>query len=1003
MAPMSRITSATFVGRGAELDILSGALDRAADGRPAFAFVGGESGVGKTRLLREFESRARERGARVLLGQCLELGGAQIPYAPLVGALRPLARGLAGDEAETLPASTRNALAELLPELGGTGIRADEEASARQGRLFEALLTLLARLGRSAPVLLAIEDLHWADGSTRDFITFLVRSAREEPLCLVVTYRSDELHRRHPLRPLLAELERAAGVERLALERFDRGELSAQLEGILQAPAPAELADRLFARSEGNPLYTEELLAASEDGGCGMLPETLRDALLARIERLAPAAQAVVRVAAVLDRPVTHALLEAVAELTPAEVMEGAREAVAHQVLVAGAEGTYAFRHALVGEAVHEDLLPGEDTALHARIAEAIEARPELLGDVTEATAVAELACHWRAAHELSRSLGASVRAGFAAKRVYAYDEGQRQFERALELWERVPDAQERAGIDRVEVLRHAATCAGARGEGSRAVALIREALAGLDEDADPLRAALLYRRLGHFLRQTGAGGESFAAFDRAVALLPAGPSAERARVLEERARVEMLMGDFTQAQATVKQSLAEARAAGAELTEVRALNTLGFTCAGLGDEAEGIATLREAYARASEVASPADCGRAAVNLSEVLDLAGHGEEALAVVRTEITAARKRPERTSFDAFILLQEVHLLMRLGRLAEARERMPTRVPGEAVSYTGIYWHDLRARLALLAGNLAALREDLEALRRLSESSLEPQWIEPRTDMEVELAVRDDRLTDARELVRRAAPRIEHSDEATRLLRMAWMAQRVEAEAAGRAHALGEAYEPVLDGVAAKLRERAELRPRFDEACAWGGMATAELQRRRTLLGDAPADASPWLEVAAAFDAIRLPIPATYARFRAAEALVTGGDRAGASVPLRAAAAVAAATGAALIAGDIAALARRARIDLRDADDGDGAGAEPDDSPVARLGLTPRELEVLLLVAEGRTNRVIGETLFMSEKTASVHVSRILAKLGVGGRVEAAAVAHRLGLTAAAAVPR
>ena len=553
--------------------------------------------------------------------------------------------------------------------------------------------------------------------------------------------------------------------------------------------------------------------------------------------------------------------------------------------------------------------------------------------------------------------------------------------------------------MDRAEVLRHAATCAGARGIGSRAVALIREALTALDEDAAPLRAALLYQRLGHFLRQAGSGGESFAAFDRAVALLPAGPSAERARVLEDRARVEMLMGDFAQAHETVTQSLAEARAVGAELTEVRALNTLGFTRAGLGDEVQGIATLGEAYARARAVASPADCGRAAVNLSEVLDLAGHTEEALDVVRAELAEARKRPERTSFDAFLMIQEAHLLARLGRLAEARERMPTRVPGEAISYAGIYWHDMRARLALLTGNLAALREDLAALRRLSGSALEPQWIEPRTDMEVELAVREDRLADARELLRRAAPRIEHSDEATRLLRMAWMAQRVEAEAAGRAHALGEAYAPVLDEAAARLRERAEARPRFDEACAWGGMAAAELQRRRTLLGDAPADAAPWLEAAAAFDAIALPIPAAYARFRAAEALVTGGDRAGAAVPLRAAARVATSTGAALIAGDIAALARRARIDLHEPD---ASAVEPDESPATRLGLTPRELEVLLLVAEGRTNRAIGETLFMSEKTASVHVSRILAKLAVGGRVEAAAVAHRLGLGSAATVP-
>jgi predicted ATPase len=673
-----RVTSPVFVGRAAELERLSAGLDRAAGGEPAFAFVGGESGVGKTRLLREFEARARARGARVLLGQCLELGGAQIPYAPLTAALRPLVRGLTDADAESLPAGTRNALAELLPELGGTGTRADEEPRARQGRLFEALLALLERLGRSQPVLLAIEDLHWADGSTRDFITFLVRSAREERLALVVTYRSDELHRRHPLRPLLAELERAAGVDRIALERFDRAEVDEQLTGILTEPPPEELAERLFTRSQGNPLFTEELLAASEDGGTWLLPETLRDVLIARVERLSPAAQAVVRVAAVVDRPATHALLEAVTELPPAELMEGAREAVAHQVLVIGEGGLYSFRHALVGEAVHGDLLPGEDTALHARIAAAIEARPELLGDVHEKTIAAELACHWRNAHELSRALGANVRAGLAAKRVYAYEVAQRQLERALELWDRVPDAEERAGMDRSALLRAAGTCASALGLASRAVALTREALAALDAEREPVRAAELYKRLGTYLRQAGSGSDSFAAFDRAIALLPPGPSELRARVLEERAKVEMLLGRFSQASETVGKALEAARAVGAERIEVGALITLGFARAGLGDESGGIATMREAHARAGAIGSPAERSRAAVNLSEAgadqlrrvprHPVLGDPDPAGTARRGPREAAETRPGRGD------LLHRHLLARHPRAAGAARRQP-----------------------------------------------------------------------------------------------------------------------------------------------------------------------------------------------------------------------------------------------------------------------------------------------------------------------------------------
>src|SRR4051795_11077233 len=266
-----RVSSPVFVGRADELGRLEHALARAADGTPSFVFVAGESGVGKSRLISEFESRARERwddGAEpyVLVGHCLELGGTEFAYAPLVEALRPIARDLAECRTEFpdgLSSQTRAALAELLPELGADGGEVvSEREGGHQARLFEALLSFIDRLGQRGPGALVLEDAHWADPPPRDFLTFLVRSAHAEPLCLVVTYRSDELHRRHPLRPLLAELERTPGVERLGLERFSRDEGAAQLSAILEAPASDELADDLFERGEGNALYTEELLAA---------------------------------------------------------------------------------------------------------------------------------------------------------------------------------------------------------------------------------------------------------------------------------------------------------------------------------------------------------------------------------------------------------------------------------------------------------------------------------------------------------------------------------------------------------------------------------------------------------------------------------------------------------------------------------------------------------------------------------------------------------------------
>jgi predicted ATPase len=345
-----------------------------------------------------------------------------------------------------------------------------------------------------------IEDLHWADPSTRDFLVLLVRSARTESLCLIATYRSDELHRRHPLRPVLAEVARVPGVQRLELARFTRDEVAEQLAGILDGPPDAGLTDRLYARAQGNALYTEELLAASADGAGG-LPATLRDALLTRFERLPSAAQEVLRVAAVAERPLTHALLEAACPLPAAELLAGAREAVAHQLLVPGPEGTYAFRHALVGEAIYEDLLPGERTVLHAALGEAIERDPSLLGDVSPATLPAELACHWHGAHDLPRALGASVAAGVEARRVHAHGEALRHFERALATWDRVPDAAERAGMPRSGVLRAAAAAANDGFESARSVALQREALGDAPARADPGELARMHAELAHYLR----------------------------------------------------------------------------------------------------------------------------------------------------------------------------------------------------------------------------------------------------------------------------------------------------------------------------------------------------------------------------------------------------------------------------------------------------------------------------------------------------------------------
>jgi len=199
----TRVTSTRLIGRTGELAELEAAFAAASDGHPSIAFVAGESGVGKSRLVSELSARAKERGGRTLCGECVELGEGELPYAPLVAALRPLSRD--GDPVlEEVGEAARAELATLLPELGarnGGPTRPEEGAGVAQRRLFEALLTLLERLGREDPVLLLLEDIHWADSSTRAFLAFVARAMSTERVLAVCTYRSDELHRRHPLRP----------------------------------------------------------------------------------------------------------------------------------------------------------------------------------------------------------------------------------------------------------------------------------------------------------------------------------------------------------------------------------------------------------------------------------------------------------------------------------------------------------------------------------------------------------------------------------------------------------------------------------------------------------------------------------------------------------------------------------------------------------------------------------------------------------------------------------
>ncbi|MGH2807446.1 MAG: ATP-binding protein, partial [Actinomycetota bacterium] len=449
LTSISTATSSTFIGRTEELGRLSELLDRAEHGLRAVALVAGDAGVGKTRLLTEVVADAEKRGMRVLVGGCMETGDLGLPYVPFIDAFRQL--GDRPDDValiETMIAAIPN-LGRLLPgPTEGRPPPAPTRDDFDQVELFGGVLSLLERLSETAPLLLVIEDLHWADRSTRDLLAFVVRSLRTGRIGLVASYRADELHRRHPLRPLLAELVRLPDVTRIDLAPFTRHELAQHLEALVGERVEPSVVERILDRSEGNVFFAEELVAAGAVRADVRLPDALADVLRTRIEALSEKAQEVLKVASTAGRRVSHDLLVAACDCSEPELETSLHEAIAGQVLVVDpVEATYRFRHALLQEAVYGDLLPSERTRLHATYAELL----------AESGAAAELAHHALAAHDLPGALKALVQAATEATSVSAPAEALGHLARALEIWDRVPDAHAVAGIPRATALLRAA------------------------------------------------------------------------------------------------------------------------------------------------------------------------------------------------------------------------------------------------------------------------------------------------------------------------------------------------------------------------------------------------------------------------------------------------------------------------------------------------------------------------------------------------------------------
>ena len=978
-------SSSLFVGRADEAARLVELTGIGGSGTEHGSVVlSGDAGIGKTRLLAEAARTARDHGWTVLVGHCLSEAGQSLPYLPFIEVLGRLEA--VAPEAVEAAVRAHPGLARLLPRHraegtagpGPTGsVDGAGGGASDRGDLVAAVHAALEEVGATLPLVLVVEDVHWADQSSRDLLTLLFTRGFASPVSVVASYRSDDLHRRHPLRATLAHWSRLAQVHRLDLPPLPDAAVRELVHGLQSRPLADSDVRAVVERAEGNAFFAEELVAASSIGRTG-LAEDLSRLLLVRFDQLGPSGQHVVRMASASGRHVSHRLLSTVAALPEAELDAGLRDAVEHHVLVPLDSGGYAFRHALLGETVYDDLLPGERVRAHERYAAAL-VEDRALGSW------AELARHAGAAGQREVARGASIRAGDSALRMAGPEEAWRHFSHALSLMpEDGPDAE----VDSLTL--RAATAATAVGRVHKALDLVQERLDRRPPTAEPSGRAELLAALAAVARITESTLDTLAATKEGLALLDSAEQEHprvRAQLLAARVQALADRGRDEEALVGVEEAVDAARAAGMDdvADEVRVVAARITERAG---DPEGSRRALESLIESSRNAGDPAEARAFHHLGWLHHRAGRLDEAVDVYRRGVERARSAGRPWAPYAFDgrLLAGIAAYER-GRWDESlailavEAEAPPEPAGSSLRAARMYVAAGRGDVSALA-ELDATRAwwEREGLVALIAGTAAVDLHGDAGDLDRAVAVHDEVVE---VLTRVWYPLFQGQLRLGTLLlgQLASHVQRVPTserpDLLARGAAIAQANQQVWD--------QAVTRPGNDgpESTAWLARSRAEALRLRWLGGEdveAAGLVDAWRTSVGAFERYGHPYEAARSRARLGVALRSTGHADG-SAELAAALEVAVGLGAEPLRAEIRAT----------------GGTRPSSRPASRQGesLTAREEEILALVALGRSNKQIGTQLFISAKTASVHVSNILAKLGVAGRGEAVAVARERGL--------
>jgi DNA-binding CsgD family transcriptional regulator/tetratricopeptide (TPR) repeat protein len=944
--------STAMVGREDETRVVRAVFERSLEGTPVALLVEGEAGIGKSRLLREFAADVANR-ADVHVGWCLDLGASRTPFGPLVGILRSIVSQLGAESVRAQLGVGAEALGMLLPELNPT-----ERSQTSPDRVRDAIAALIEVAAERNPQVLIVEDLHWADDSTLAILAFLMRSLTRGRIMLLLSCRSDDVRRGDAVSSFIGESTRARLLDRVQVDRLDADAVRELAEAIIGQPLSDTALERIRSRAEGVPFFIEEIAGCS----AGPLPGTLRDLLLARFDRLGDDARRVAQVASGADRALSHPTVSALAGLADGRLDEAIREATQSGILIV-VDDEYRFRHALLREAVHDDLLPGERARLHRSYAELMEQQ----GAGAASGEPAALAYHWQLAQDPRRALAAAMTAMSDAKARFAFASAARFGELVLDLWAQVPDAEIVVDVPRLEFLRSLGSVLRNAGDGERALAVVNLALSEVDPAAvDPRTHARLLRDKAYYTMNLGRNG-SVPLLQDSLSVLDGRVDDDRlhASILNQLGSRYMVAGRLADAIDIATEAERRGDAAGSDEETSIAANIRAASLAHLGRVADAHEQYALALARANTTNAEL---RYRVNYSDLLGLLGRYRDAVRVAEEGMERAREYGVERTTGAIMTQNMAVPLLEMGEIERVEGMLARELAQATLRIFHAYSTMTRVRVLSWRGRHVEAAEIVREWHPVfAEAGVDERqiWYD---EIMMRLSVAESggdlraALDEVRAMLRDDGPRLLH--ERRLMLEAGWLIAELRAT--------GEA----VDDAVSEVREAWLSQPEQLLDDAWWSILSAFLDPSIPALRSA-------VDLADGDD-----VPVTFrvmTRLVLARMLVDTADRPAAASVLDEARRTAETLGHVPLGRAVAEFAHAAGLRAADSRHAGGAGsgdAEP---------LTARELQVLELIAEGLSNRQIAERLFISVKTVSVHVSAVLRKLGVASRTEAA-VLHR-----------